>query len=44
MKTRMVKVVSLLLAGAFVFAAAYTQNGKSAATGDVAVGARSVTA
>lgn len=44
MKTRTVKVVSLLLAGAFVFAAAYTQNGKSAATGDVAVGARSVTA
>lgn len=44
MKTRMVKVVSLLLAGAFVFAAAYTQNGKSAATGDVAVGARLVTA
>lgn len=44
MKTRMVKVVSILLAGAFVFAAAYTQNGKSAATGDVAVGARSVTA
>jgi len=44
MKARMIKVASLLLAGAFVFGAAYTQNGTAAAAEEVAASARSVTA
>lgn len=44
MKARMIKVASLLLAGAFVFGAAYTQNGKNVAAKEVAVSASSVTA
>lgn len=44
MKARMIKVAGLLLAGAFVFGAAYTQNGKSAAAEEAAANIRSVTA
>lgn len=44
MKSRMIKVASLLLVGAFVFSAAYTQNGTNVEANEVPVSARSVTA